>query len=79
MNSYQKLKQKYAKERRELIDDIITLVEKGDSFDGLNVKSRWKMRLEKEKSVMLGECSHANREYTGLLNAIMPPSNQQIP
>lgn len=54
LSSYQKLKLKYHKERQELINDIILLVEKDNSFEGLAVKMNWRMRLDLEKMVMAG-------------------------
>jgi hypothetical protein len=52
LSSYQKMKQKFEKERQQLINDIITLVEKGDTVEGLTVKMQWKMRLDTEKAIM---------------------------
>jgi hypothetical protein len=66
LSSYQKMKQKYEKERQELINDIITLVEKGDTVDGLTVKMQWKMRLDAERMVMFGEYKPNDNQFSGL-------------
>lgn len=52
LSSYQKLKQKYEKDYQELIDDIITLVEKGDDEEGILLKAEWMMKIAIEKAVM---------------------------
>ena len=66
LSSYQKMKQKYEKECRQLINDIITLVEKGDTVDGLTVKMQWKTRLEIEKAIMFGEYKPNDNQFNGL-------------
>lgn len=66
LSSYQKMKQKFEKERQQLINDIITLVEKGDTVDGLTVKMQWKMRLDTEKAIMFGEYKPNDNQFSGL-------------
>jgi hypothetical protein len=66
LSSYQKMKQKFERERQQLIDDIITLVEKGDTVDGLTVKMHWKMRLDTEKAIMFGEYTPNDNQLSGL-------------
>lgn len=66
LSSYQKMKQKFEKERQQLINDIITLVEKGDTVDGLTVKMQWKMRLDTEKAIMFGEYKSNDNQFSGL-------------
>lgn len=66
LSSYQKMKQKFEKERQQLINDIITLVEKGDTVDGLTVKMQWKMRLDTEKAIMFGEYRPNDNHFSGL-------------
>jgi NADPH-dependent 7-cyano-7-deazaguanine reductase QueF len=54
MNSYQKLKQKHEQECRELINDIVTLVENRDSMDAIEVEIQWRVRIGIEKTMMVG-------------------------
>lgn len=66
LSSYQKMKKKFEKERQQLINDIITLVERGDTIDGLTVKMQWKIRLDVEKAIMFGEYKPNNNQFNGL-------------
>ena len=66
LSSYQKMKQKYEKERQQLINDIITLVERGDTIDGLTVKMQWKTRLDAEKAIMFGKYKPNDNKFNGL-------------
>jgi|GEM_PF-6139112 len=50
LSSYQKIK----KQNRELKNDIAILVEKSDTIEGLEVKSRWVFRLQTERMIMAG-------------------------
>jgi len=72
LSSYQKMKQKFEKERQQLINDIITLVEKGDTVDGLTVKMQWKMRLDTEKVIMFGDCKQNDNQFSGLCGILKP-------
>ena len=66
LSSYQKMKQKFEKERQQLINDIITLVERGDTIDGLTVKMQWKTRLDAEKAIMFGKYKPNDNKFNGL-------------
>ena len=72
LSSYQRMKQKFEKERQELINDIITLVEKGDMLDGLAVKMQWKTRLDNEKAIMLG---HKSNDFWAWVNSVKDDPN----
>lgn len=54
LSSYQKMKQKYEKERQELINDIIILVKKEGTVEALTVKRKWNVELDKELFLMFG-------------------------
>lgn len=53
--SYQKMKQKYEERIRQLTDDIITLVEDEEFTKVMAVKMKWRMQLDLEKNVFLGQ------------------------
>jgi len=57
LSSYQKMKQKYEASIRQLTDDIITLVEEKDFMKTTTVKMQWRMRLDIEKAVWMGDAT----------------------
>lgn len=54
LSSYHKMKQKHEASIRQLTDDIITLVEEKDIMKVTTVKMKWRMRLDIEKAVWIG-------------------------
>jgi DNA-binding ferritin-like protein len=57
LSSYQKMKQKYEASIRQLTNDIITLVEEKDFMETTTVKMQWRMRLDIEKAVWMGDAT----------------------
>lgn len=57
LSSYQKMKKKYEESIRMLTDDIITLVEEKDFMKTSTVKMQWRMRLDIEKAVWMGDAT----------------------
>jgi hypothetical protein len=57
LSSYQKMKQKYEASIRQLTDDIITLVEEKDFMKITTVKMQWRMRLNIEKAIWMGDAT----------------------
>ena len=57
LSSYQKMKKKYEESIRQLTDDIITLVEEKDFMKTTTVKMQWRMRLDIEKAVWMGDAT----------------------
>ena len=57
LSSYQKMKQKYEASIRQLTDDIITLVEEKDFVKTSTVKMQWRMRLDVEKAIWMGDAT----------------------
>jgi len=57
LSSYQKMKQKYEASIRQLTDEIITLVEDKDFMKVTTVKMTWRMRLDMEKAIWMGDAT----------------------
>lgn len=57
LSSYQKMKQMYEANIRQLTDDIITLVEEKDFVKVTTVRAQWRMRLNIEKVVWAGDAN----------------------
>lgn len=57
LSSYQKMKQKYEASIRQLTDDIITLVEEKDFMKTTTIKMQWRMRLDIEKDIWMGDAT----------------------
>lgn len=57
LSSYQKMKQKYEERIRQLTDEIITLVEEKDFTKTTTVKMQWRMRLDIEKAIWMGDAT----------------------
>ena len=54
MTSYQKLKEKYDKKEQELTQDILTLIDDTNPMSQIEVKMKWRMKLDFEKMVWCG-------------------------
>lgn len=59
ISSYQKMKARYETKIKSLTDDIITLVEEKDISKVLIVKSKWKIKLDIEKTVWQGSSAES--------------------
>ena len=57
LSSYAKMKLKYEESIRQLTDDIITLFEEKDFMKTTTVKMQWRIRLDMEKAIWMGDAT----------------------
>jgi hypothetical protein len=68
------MKQKYEDKIRELTDDIVILVENKDFIKVSTIKNQWKMRLQLENAIYMGEPLKPYLDKYREANGIFPTS-----
>lgn len=73
-SSYQKMKDAYEQQIRNLTDDVIALVEDKDFNKVMSIKTKWRIKLGFEKGIFMGDSILKPIIWDENQDGILPPS-----